>query len=95
MIESCSMVLGQSAATSVVLAVSRVLLGRLLSRITGAAHGAGGCFRGKAAFYGEPTMEPTMAGKWLELLKEIAPRIVRVAMLFNPVSATWPYCDAG
>jgi len=37
----------------------------------------------------EPTMEPTMAGKWLELLKEIAPRIVRVAMLFNPVSATY------
>jgi putative ABC transport system substrate-binding protein len=33
--------------------------------------------------------EPTMAGKWLELLKEIAPRIVRVAMLFNPVSATY------
>jgi putative ABC transport system substrate-binding protein len=30
----------------------------------------------------------TMAGKWLELLKEIAPRIVRVAMLFNPESAT-------
>src|SRR5262245_53771273 len=35
--------------------------------------------------------EPTMAGKWLELLKEIAPRIDRVAMLFNPVSA--PYAD--
>jgi putative tryptophan/tyrosine transport system substrate-binding protein len=33
--------------------------------------------------------EPTMAGKWLELLKEIAPRITRVAMLFNPVSATY------
>jgi putative ABC transport system substrate-binding protein len=31
--------------------------------------------------------EPTMAGKWLELLKEIAPRVTRVAMLFNPVSA--------
>ena len=28
-----------------------------------------------------------MAGKWMELLKEIAPRVVRVAMLFNPVSA--------
>ena len=28
-----------------------------------------------------------MAGKWLELLKQIAPRIARVAMLFNPVSA--------
>jgi putative tryptophan/tyrosine transport system substrate-binding protein len=33
--------------------------------------------------------EPTMAGKWLELLKEIAPRVVRIAMLFNPVSATY------
>ena len=32
-----------------------------------------------------------MAGKWLELLKEIAPRIARVAMLFNPVSA--PYAE--
>jgi putative ABC transport system substrate-binding protein len=35
--------------------------------------------------------EPTMAGKWLELLKGIAPRIARVAMLFNPVSA--PYAE--
>ncbi len=33
--------------------------------------------------------EPTMVGKWLELLKEIAPRIERVAMLFNPASATY------
>ena len=32
----------------------------------------------------------TMAGKWLELLKEIAPRVTRVAMLFNP--ATAPGC---
>ncbi len=37
------------------------------------------------------TMEPTMAGKWLELLKEIAPRVTRVAILFNP--ATAPYAD--
>jgi putative ABC transport system substrate-binding protein len=32
-------------------------------------------------------MEPTIAGKWLELLKELAPRVVRVAFLFNPVTA--------
>ena len=37
------------------------------------------------------TMEPTMAGKWLELLKEIAPRVTRVAFLFNP--ATAPYAE--
>jgi putative tryptophan/tyrosine transport system substrate-binding protein len=37
------------------------------------------------------TMEPSMAGKWLDLLKEIAPRVARVAMLFNP--ATAPYAE--
>ena len=31
--------------------------------------------------------DPTMAGKWLELLKEIAPRVTRVAFLFNPATA--------
>jgi len=36
---------------------------------------------------GFSTMEPTMVGKWLELLKEIAPRIDRVASLFNPATA--------
>jgi putative tryptophan/tyrosine transport system substrate-binding protein len=36
-------------------------------------------------------MEPTIAGKWLELLKEIAPRVNRAAFLFNP--ATAPYRD--
>jgi len=36
-------------------------------------------------------MEPTMAGKWLELLKEIAPRVTRGAFLFNP--ATAPYAE--
>jgi ABC-type uncharacterized transport system substrate-binding protein len=28
--------------------------------------------------------EPSFAGKWLELLKEIAPSVTRVALLFNP-----------
>jgi putative ABC transport system substrate-binding protein len=36
-------------------------------------------------------MEPTMAGKWVELLKEIAPRVTNCALLFNP--ATAPYAD--
>jgi putative ABC transport system substrate-binding protein len=29
----------------------------------------------------------TLGGKWVELLKEIAPRTVRVALLFNPATA--------
>jgi putative ABC transport system substrate-binding protein len=32
-----------------------------------------------------------MAGKWVELLKEIAPRVTRAAILFNP--ATAPYSE--
>jgi putative ABC transport system substrate-binding protein len=36
-------------------------------------------------------MEPTTAGKWLGLLKEIAPRVNRAALLFNPKTA--PYVD--
>jgi putative ABC transport system substrate-binding protein len=31
--------------------------------------------------------EPAMGGKWLELLKAIAPRTVRIALLFNPDTA--------
>ena len=34
-------------------------------------------------------MEPTITGKWLELLKEIAPHVNRAAFMFNP--ATAPY----
>jgi putative ABC transport system substrate-binding protein len=37
------------------------------------------------------TMEGAMAGKWLELLKEIAPGVNRVAVLFNP--ATAPFAE--
>ena len=33
--------------------------------------------------------EPAVGSKWLELLKEIAPAITRVALMFNPVSS--PY----
>jgi putative ABC transport system substrate-binding protein len=40
---------------------------------------------------GFTNIEPTIAGKWLELLKEIAPRVDRVALLFNP--ATAPYAE--
>lgn len=34
-------------------------------------------------------MEPTMAGKWLELLKEIAPHLDHAAFLFNPATALY------
>jgi ABC-type uncharacterized transport system substrate-binding protein len=40
---------------------------------------------------GFTTVEPTMGGKWLDVLKEIAPRVARVAVLFNP--ATAPYSE--
>ena len=33
--------------------------------------------------------EGSLGGKWVELLKEIAPRVARVAMLFNPAVATY------
>jgi len=34
-------------------------------------------------------LEPSMVGKWLELLKEIAPRVMRVAAVYHPETA--PY----
>ena len=40
---------------------------------------------------GFTNIEPTMAAKWLELLKEIAPRVNRVAFMFNP--ATAPFAE--
>jgi putative ABC transport system substrate-binding protein len=40
---------------------------------------------------GFTNIEPTIAGKSLELLKEIAPTVERVALLFNP--ATAPYAE--
>jgi putative ABC transport system substrate-binding protein len=34
-------------------------------------------------------MEGSVAGKWRELLKEIAPRVARVVFLFSPATATY------
>ena len=36
---------------------------------------------------GFTNFEPTMGGKWVELIREIAPSVQRVAMLFNPATA--------
>jgi putative tryptophan/tyrosine transport system substrate-binding protein len=36
---------------------------------------------------------PTMGGKWLELLKELVPRLIRAAALFNPKTHTGQYWD--
>jgi putative ABC transport system substrate-binding protein len=33
--------------------------------------------------------EGTLGGKWVELLREIAPKVVRMAMLFNPATAAY------
>ena len=40
---------------------------------------------------GFTVMEPTTSGKWMELLKEIAPQIRRAGLLFNPKTA--PFAD--
>jgi putative ABC transport system substrate-binding protein len=36
---------------------------------------------------GFTNFEPTIGGKWLDLLKQVAPQVSRVAMLFNPSTA--------
>jgi putative tryptophan/tyrosine transport system substrate-binding protein len=36
-------------------------------------------------------LEPTIGGKWLDLLKDVAPRLTRVAVMFNPQTA--PYTE--
>jgi putative ABC transport system substrate-binding protein len=36
---------------------------------------------------GFSAFEPSMAGKWLQLLKEIAPNVERATFMFNPVTA--------
>jgi len=40
--------------------------------------------------------EPSLASKWLELLKEAAPSVTRVALLFNPATASYvePFLNA-
>ena len=36
---------------------------------------------------GFTNLEPSLGGKWIELLKEIAPGVARVALIFNPQTA--------
>src|SRR5262245_38377956 len=39
------------------------------------------------------TAEPSLGGKWLQLLKEIAPSVHRVAVLFRPERLPMPDCS--
>jgi len=39
---------------------------------------------------GFTSFEPALAGKWLEILKEIAPAVSRVAVIYSPVNPGWP-----
>jgi putative ABC transport system substrate-binding protein len=41
------------------------------------------------AITGFSNYDPTIAGKWLELLKEIAPSVTRAAIVFNPQTAAY------
>src|SRR5215831_17042514 len=43
---------------------------------------------------GFTTFEPSIANKWLELVKRVAPNITRVAYLFNPNTAPLFYANA-
>jgi putative ABC transport system substrate-binding protein len=40
---------------------------------------------------GFTNLEPGFGAKWLELLKEIAPRVSRVALMFNPMTAVFDF----
>ena len=40
---------------------------------------------------GFTNFEPSMGGKWLELLKEVAPRVARTAAIFNPETHSGQY----
>jgi putative tryptophan/tyrosine transport system substrate-binding protein len=44
----------------------------------------GGLIASSGNTTGFTNFEPSITGKWLELLKEIAPGVVRVAVIFNP-----------
>jgi putative ABC transport system substrate-binding protein len=39
---------------------------------------------------GFTNLEHALAGKWLEVLKEIAPDVIQVGIIYNPEDPTWP-----
>ena len=40
------------------------------------------------------SFEPAMGGKWLDLLREIAPSVTRIALIYNPRTHTGQYFDS-
>jgi putative ABC transport system substrate-binding protein len=46
------------------------------------------CGGGPAAIGSDAAIEYSIAGKWLELLKQISPRSIHVAVISNPTNPT-------
>jgi len=44
---------------------------------------------------GFSSFDPALLGKWLQLLKEVAPGLTRVIAMFNPDTTPYAFCNRG
>jgi putative ABC transport system substrate-binding protein len=83
------MILGQTTAVSAALARQTQTIPIVFTFVTDpVGSGFAATFaRPGGNITGFTANDPALGGKWVELLKEIAPRVVHVAVLFSPVTA--------